>query len=428
MIIFSHKSRIASIGIAAIVLGAMVACSQDDISGPASQIGEPLLDIELQPATPRNPSANVSLNATDDTMVIRFANLPPLPEGTVYQVLLVDSASNTAVVGSGQLVVMTLQTRPLTRDSVLTDTTTDTTAVTSIDVWGNNRQVELTITDADIGGNIAAYSHVVVVATTTPGNTTIGADEPFGFLSRRIGDGNMTFGTWSLNSALRQPWAIRGSSTNATFWGDEFIANFERILRPPHGFQYVAWMIDSRTDIQQRIGGLTTPPPDRRSLANADVEDGSFLTDVAIVEAYIRAAVESPDNYQRLVITLEPKGAGPAPRASTAEVFAANIPTSISSRHAAPGRLAGQVTGSGRLDSNTVFLTGRGQTTPILVNITNAAGEFLIRTVPVGDYTVNLIPYGGTTIVDTEDITITPVQRPDGSFAGDSVFVTLNLP
>jgi hypothetical protein len=48
--------------------------------------------------------------------------------------------------------------------------------------------------------------------------------------------------------------------------------------------------------------------------------------------------------------------------------------------------------------------------------------------VPVGDYTVNLIPFGGATIVDSEDITITAIERPDGTFAGDSVFVTLSLP
>ena len=50
------------------------------------------------------------------------------------------------------------------------------------------------------------------------------------------------------------------------------------------------------------------------------------MTDVAIVEGYLRAVVENPDDFQRLVITLEPKSAAGAPRASTAEVFAANIP------------------------------------------------------------------------------------------------------
>jgi hypothetical protein len=306
--------------------------------------------------------------------------------------------------------------------------TEDTSNVSSIDIWGPNRTAVLTITDADIGGNIGAYSHVVVVTTTTPGTTSITASEPLGFLARTRSSGNMTFGTWSLNAAIRQPFAIRGSATHAAVWGDDLVANFERILRPPHGFQYVAWLIDGRTDIQYRIGGLTTPPPERRSLDDADVTVGSFMTDAAIVEAYLRAAADVPDNYQRLVILLEPKGAGGAPRASTAEVFAANIPTSIASRHPSPGRLAGQVSGSGNLDSTTVFLTGRGHSTPLLVNITNAAGEFLFRTVPVGDYTVNIIPLGGTTIVDSEDITIGVVESPTGGLVGDSVFVNLTLP
>ena len=428
MMTFFRSSRLATIGVAIAVLGA-VACQQDDISGPTAQIGPPLLDIELQPSTPTNPSASVSLNDAEDTLVISFANLPPLPSGTVYQVLLVDSASTSAIVGSGELIVTTFQIRPLTRDSSLVDATEDTTAaVSSIDVSGVEHEARLTITDADIGANIAAYSHVIVVATTTPGSAAIGADERIGFLARSISNGNMTFGTWSLNTALRRSFSIRGSVPTSSFWGDELIANFDRILRPPPGFEYVAWLIDARTDIQYRVGGLTTPPPERRSLSNADIEDGSFLTDVAIVEGYLRAPVDTPDNYQRLVITLEAKGAGGAPRASTAEVFAANLPVSIASRHPGAGRLAGNVSGSGNLDSTIVFLSGRGRTKPVLVNLTNASGDFLFRTVPVGEYTVNVIPAGGTTVVDTEDITISAVPGPSGGFVGDSVFVSLSIP
>lgn len=426
MITLPRKSRLALFGIA-VTLG-IVACEQDPISGPVDQIGPPLLDIELQPSTPVNPSASASLNAAKDTLVLTLRNLPPLPTGTVYHVLLVDSASTTAVAGAGELVVTTLQTRPLTRDSALVDTTITTSASDgTLDVWGGRNTAVLTITDADIGGNLSAYSHIVVVATDQP-TTTIAADEPLGFLARSMSSGNLAFGTWSLNSSLRRPFSITGSSVNAALWGDELIANFERILRPPHGFQYVAWLIDGRTDIQYRVGGLTTPPPERRPLEDADVEIGSFMTEVALVESYLRAPADIPDNYQRLVLLLEPKGTGGAPRASTAEVFAANIPTSIGGRHPGAGRLAGKVTGGGNLDSTTVFLTGRGETTPLLANITNAAGDFLFRTVQVGDYTIHVIPRGGTTIVTSQDVTISTVTEPDGRVHGDSVFVTLNIP
>lgn len=432
--------RLAAFGAVFAVIG-VAACNQDDISGPVDQFGPPLLDIEVGPASsPVWPAASNTINAARDTMRITLSNLPPLPTGAAYQVWLVDTASaaNNAVVASGQVVVTTTSTRPVNRDSSVTITTADTAAsANTITATGANKTAVMTITNASIGGTIATYTHAIVTVTGTPatGAQTVGADDQVGFLSRRYrsgttySTGGFTFGTWSINSAKRQPYTITAAGINGAFWGDSIIVNVDRTLRPPAGFQYVGWLIDDRTGIQQRLGGLTTPPPESRSLQNADTETGTFLTTVAIVDAQLRAAAMDPDNYTRFVLVLEPK-MGAAPRASSAEAFAGQIPKSVASRHSSAGRMGGKVTSTSgaTVTGTTVFLTGRNLSTPLLVANADASGSFLFRTVQVGDYTVKAIPPGGTAVVDSVNVTVGFQPDPAGGFKGDSVFVQLRIP
>ncbi|HUE86001.1 MAG TPA: hypothetical protein VMO26_07985 [Vicinamibacterales bacterium] len=434
---FTRRAGFGLIVAASVVTGACF--GRDDISGPASVIGPPLLDMELSVASaPVFPAASVSVNATRDTLTLNISNLPPLPPGSVYQVLLVDTtaATSNAIVGSGTLITTNRRTRPVNRDVSVIETTVDTAAsANAITDGGAANSYSFVIADADIGGNISAYTHAVVVVngTAETGVQTVDADDPRGFLARRYrsgasySSGSLTFGTWSIASAVRQPFAITAASLDAGFWGDDLIANFELILRPPEGFRYVGWLVDDRTGSQQRVGGLATPPPERRSLVNADVEAGSFLTEDAIVEAQLRQPVTTPDNYTRFVVVLEPKGSAGAPRASLAEVFAAAIPRSISVRHPGAGKLAGKVTSTSAstVDSSTVYLTAPNRPEPLLVNITNATGDFLFRTVNVGEYTVKVIPPGDSIVRDSTNITIGVA---DGATVGDSVFVSLTIP
>ena len=50
-------------------------------------------------------------------------------------------------------------------------------------------------------------------------------------------------------------------------------------------------------------------------LDDADLGDGAFLTDVAIVNSQLRATIDDQDNYTRFALVLEPKGAAPMDRA-----------------------------------------------------------------------------------------------------------------
>lgn len=414
-----------------IVLGAVAACEQDDISGPVDQIGPPLLDMELAPAASSPFTGNsATLADTEDSLTIHLNHLPAVPSGTVYQVILVDSAGTgaNALVATGDLVVTSSNVRPVNRDSAVTEVTADTSLAT--DVLAPDRSdavMDFLITDASIGANISAYTHVIVVATTAPasGSVTLGADEQRGFLSRRLSsNGSLAAGTWSINKSLRLPFSIQGTGISA-FFGDDLRATFERLLRPPEGFQYVGWLLDERTGINLRLGGLLTPVPENRPLVNADTESGSFLTDVAIVNSQLRAPVEGQDNYTRFALVLEPKGGEGLTRAPLSEVLQGAVPTSVASRHPSAGKLYGTVTGSGTLDSTTVFVTGQGLTTPLLVTNTDASGAFRFRSIQIGAYTVHAVPPGDSVVRATADVVITHTP---GAAAGDSLFVTLALP
>jgi hypothetical protein len=208
------------------------------------------------------------------------------------------------------------------------------------------------------------------------------------------------------------------------FSGDDFRATFERILRPPEGFQYVGYLLDERTGINFRLGGLLTPVPENRPLTNADTETGSFLTDVAIVNAQLRSPVDDPDNYTRFALVLEPKGATGLTRAPLTEVLNGAVPTSVASRHPGAGKLYGTLTGT-NVDSSVVYLTGVGLATPLAVRFAEIGGDFAFRTVQIGSYTVNVIPPGDSVVRASQDVTIG--VNPATS-AGDSVFVTLAIP
>lgn len=435
MRIMSRRERWRAAVGALVVLGGIAACAQDDISGPVDQIGPPLLDMELAPAAAAPFGGNTVSRVATDSLSIQLQNLPAVPTGTVYQVLLVDSTATTsnATVATGRLITTTTVTRPINRDVAVRDAFSDTVAATStIAPSQSNTTLDFLITDASLGGNIAAYTHVVVVVSTTPatGTITLGPDEQRGFLARHTSSGSFSTGTWSINSTLRRPYSIQGSGISA-FVGDpvidggtDFRATFERILRPPEGFRYVGYLIDERTGINYRLGGLLTPVPENRALTDADTETGSFLTDVAIVNSQLRSPVDDADNYTRFVLVLEPKGAAGLSRAPLTEVLNGSVPTSVASRHPGAGKLYGTLTGS-QVDSATVFLTGVGLTTPLAVRVAEADGDFAFRTVQVGSYTVNVIPLGDSIVRASQNVTIG--VNPATS-VGDSVFVTLAIP
>lgn len=443
--IVSRMSAALLIGGAALVAG----CNDGDLAGPTRIVGDPLLDIQLGPGAPVYPGATVTTKTAGDTMFVTLTNLPPLPSDAVYQVFLVDSTAATTpnmVPVSGALVRTRTTYRPVNRDSSAVTTTTDTTAsastITTDPSFQNARtMVSETFRLIVTGVPFTAYTHVVVgvssPAVTAP--TTLDAATRRGFLWRRYrtgattySNGSLTFGSFAINSANRLNYAVAGNYDGA-FRGDQLILNLRQLVRPPEGFQYAVWLFNFRAGTFERVGVLTTPPPmyDAAVMRNADVAPASasnFLAPGYIVEATIRAPVDSSFTFEQVSVVLEPKGTADVPDyPSMIVVVNGLVPPSVTSRLPGNGKLYGKLTGPpASINTATVYLTS-GSTIPVLVTTSDSDGDFFFRSVTPGAYTVNVVPSFASSPTATQSVVVTRTAVGSG-FVGDSVFVTIAVP
>jgi hypothetical protein len=438
--------RLLTVG-AACVAAFAVACKQDNIAGPAKQLGPPLLDITLSfPGTAVFPSGGVVINAgaSRDSLTVTLNNLAPLPTGSAYQFLVVDSATTNVAPLSGRLITMTRSKRPVNRDSAVFSTTVDTVAsAATLAAADTNQTFTFLFTNASSGATIANYTHVVGIVTTSPvGAGTLSATTRRGFLSARyrngatnaFANGSFTFGSWAINTVRRLPFNQSGSLLNGAFWGRAMRINVNGLVRPPEGWRYATWLIDDRTGSAVRTGGLLTPVPGDRSLDNADVETTADETDQGIIGAQSRGYADSVaggpiefDNFTRVEILLEPKGAGVPAVPSGALVIGGPVPVSVSSRHPGSGKLSGTVTsaGSNAVANATIVLTGVGSIYPLVVTNADNTGAFLIRSINVGTYSISATAAGDSVAGAAKTITIGSKLASDGSLVGDSVSVAV---
>lgn len=443
---------------AALALGAvatLAACKLDEASGLSRQVGDPLLDMAVGPASDGVfPTGSVALTAAAarDTLTVTLSNLSPLPAGLRYQVFLVDSlrvdtatASNVKV-ASGRLITTTRSRRPVNRDSSFVgasvDTVASTDAITSADT---NKTYVFRIADA----TIPTFTHVVVAVrgASEAAPTRIERPARFGFLSsqyRRVAgttttytaSSTPTFGPFSLNSALRYAWNSGSGTVDGYFLGSQVRLNIKNVLRPPPGFQYAGWALDTRTGVATRIGTLKTPVPENATFDLADtLATSPWLTDVGIIEAQIRGDTASMGNvrfedYTRILIVLEPRGgSAAATRPGGAIAFAGAVPGAVSSRGPGAGKIFGTVTSTGGANrtNSTVYLTGQTDRGVLQVATADASGAFRFRTVSTGKYWTFVIPPGGTAPSDSQAVTI-GTRVLGGATVGDSVNVTLKIP
>lgn len=440
-----RRTTVAATVLAAAMLGALGACSESELSGPRELVGAPLLDMTLGPSGAAVfPGGSGTINTTRDTLTLTITNLPQLPAGAVYQVLLVDSAtagSSNVVPVSGRLITTTRSARPVTRDSSERIVRTDTLASTAVIAAADTNQ---TFVYRITGPAIAANSHVVLAVKSAAQAAASGLSGAtrMGFLYGRYRNSatatptysnpTLTFGSFAINSAARLPFNVSGQS-DAAFYGDQIRVNLQGLVRPPVGFRYAGWLIDDRTNTAVRIGGLLTPVPENKPLDDADVGTGTYLSDVGILKAQVRGDRIALGNinfedFTRFALLLEPIGSAVPTRPSAALVHAGNVPASVATRSAAPGKIFGTVTSaSGKASNTTLFLAGPTTGTAVLVTNADASGAFRFRTVPTGRYRLYAIPFGDATARDSTTITIAGKQTAAG-LVGDSVFVTLRVP
>lgn len=471
MIIKSRASRVAAFVSALIIVGA-TACENDPLTGPTKIVGDVLLDIVVTPAaTTLPPGGSIAISGgtctsgcstvppNRDTLTVTLVNLPPLPAGVSYQVLL--AADSAARAGSdaarphlrpvsGRIIRTTRAGRPVNRDSVFVASVTDTTlsaplVLTNTDT---NQTYVLRIVGAPQGDSTRKYTHVVITVTSNPltAGVPLAPTARTGFLFAQFRDTKGTVATsddsYAGSSFTAGSFAVnRGSlfrfgasaSVNGAIRGRELRINYRGLTRPPQGFRYVSWLIDARTGTQVRLGELKTPEPGAVSLADADIATAPFLTPDGIVAGEVRANADSLgvefDNFTRYSLVLEAKGAPPA-RAPGWEVMVGPIPQSVASRHPAPGTLTGTVTStsSAPVLGTTLYLTGVGLSNTLLVTNADATGAFRFRSVNVGTYTLHAIPKNGTADAATTPITIGSHRDAAGVVRGDSVHVQVTIP
>ena len=432
----SQLPLIAAAG-AALVLAA---CQTDPISGPSKIIGEPLLDMTLGPAGnsvfPRLSGQRITAAAARDTIEFTLNALPPNGAGATYQIMLVDTASGNATAPTSRIIRTVRNRRPVNRDSSVATTKGDTSTAAQFSVGDTATTVAIRITNTAIPN----YNRVVLRSSgegAVP--ATVGAART-GFLSFRYKTGttyaifgNM-FGSFAKATADRLPFAVSAYVIGASFWGDQVRISFRNLIRPPAGFRYAAWMVDERTGVAVRLGGILSPVPENKPLDDADLGTGAWYTSVGIREAQVRGDMKAlsvvPQDFTFLTLALEPYGgSAPPTRPGTSFVLAAAIPASVISRSASPGKVFGTVTSAtGKsLLNTTVYLQGAGATVPGLVGSASATGTWQFRAVPTGVYKAYAIPFGDAVIRDSATVTVGS-KMVGGALAGDSVFVTLRIP
>lgn len=420
----------------------LAACQTDPISGPSKVVGEPLLDMTLGPAGnsvfPTLSGQRITAAAARDTLDFTVDALPPLGAGNAYQIMLADSAGGTAAAGTARIIRTVRSRRPVNRDSSVAVTKVDTSNAALFTVVDTATTVNVRI----INTNIPNYTHVVL-RTAGEGAipTTVAAGQRTGFLSFRYKSGtsyaiaNSMFGSWARNTADRLPFAVSAYVVTASYWGDMVRLDFRNLVRPPAGFRYATWLVDERTGVATRLGGLLSPVPDNKPLDDADLGTSSWYTSVGILEAQVRGDMKAlgivPQDYTFLAVVLEPYGGTAAPtRPGTSYVLSAAMPNSVASRSALPGKVFGAVTSSSgkSLVNTTIYLQGSGALVPGQVASASATGTWQFRTVPTGAYKVYAIPFGDNVIRDSATVNITAKKQADGTMRGDSVFVTMRIP
>ena len=122
--------------------------------------------------------------------------------------------------------------------------------------------------------------------------------------------------------------------------GEEFVevvANLEELSLPPLGYTYGAWLIDADETVAANAGEVTSPPPDRTPLTEADLvalglpAPAPIVLPTGILDARTQVSRDQVGShfgaFARFIITLEPK-AGESGRAPGV-VLSAAIPERV---------------------------------------------------------------------------------------------------
>jgi hypothetical protein len=248
-----------------------------------------------------------------------YNNLEALAGGAEYQAWLVNPLTNAFVpaVGTYNLIKIIAERDPITGEVIsTTDEIVETTYGVTSFVGGNESDEEgvgyrhqLAVNDTSMPGGpedlVGLYTHMVLTIADAPNLSNMPDSRPWWFMytdqngtpddffdDTFIESGDQSFGNFDItNPSGSRLYSGEGQGT-VGFREDEFISEMTRLSRPPVGFQLVGWLVDAE-GTAYALSDVTGPPPDRVSLANADVEDvPDITTDNGLLEAYFRGFQE----------------------------------------------------------------------------------------------------------------------------------------
>ena len=182
--------------------------------------------------------------------------------------------------------------------------------------------------------------------------------------------------------------------------------DFQGLQRPPRGYFYQPFIIDSLSGIAFAWG--RTLDASDNLLRDADVGTDSILPTLRAVQPP-GTAIGPAENYTRVELILEPKAAAPA-LATGLSIYSlmtlqrANIPAALRNKRAASGELEAIVTRrtqGGLVAPNVgVVVQGPGGDFNTLIGNRNSdsTGTARFTNLPVGAVRVLAIPFGGSSV------------------------------
>jgi hypothetical protein len=220
-------------------------------------------------------------------------------------------------------------------------------------------------------------------------------------------------------SPTRQTRFTPGGSGTLLFWDvvssgkPAMRVNFENVPRPPLGYYYQPYIIDSLSGIAYAWGqvyGANDAP-----LGTADLGKDSILTILRAIQPS-SDVIGQAENYTRVDLILEPRSGAPALRTglsiySTMSLLRASIPAPLLAKRPALGRLNVIVTrgaqGGPVAPNIGVVVQGPGLNFNSLIanKNTDSTGTAAFTGLPVGEVRVIAIPFGGSIVESRAAIT-----------------------
>lgn len=243
-----------------------------------------------------------------DTIRVTANNLVPLT-GATYQLWLAQSGTANAAKVTGRVVRLN--------------------GATVVDTLNGVSEFNLTtaITGARVEFDFAPLSanpwNAAVLAVGASGASTLPASQPLWtkIAPQKVPGGavptlssNLTFGSFNAGTGT----AIYGANGTGTggLYGTELREAVLRLPRPPIGYMYQAWLINSASSAIFGIGSLIGPQrTNYTSLTDADIMTTDPLSGAEITESgfrYVAPAASFYCTYDRVQVRLAPKSGNPA--------------------------------------------------------------------------------------------------------------------